>query len=86
MGTSWGKILRTKTDRSWACPSMSGGRLTQRDSAGAAPVWCGCRLECTRLCAHWRHLANTIELSSYYGDAALYQITLTTCHSRRGSA
>ena len=31
--------------------------------------------------AHWRHLANTIELSvaSACGDAALFKITLTTC-------
>ena len=30
--------------------------------------------------AHWRHLANTIELSVCGGDAALCQITLTTCY------
>ena len=29
--------------------------------------------------AHWRHLANTIELSVRGGDAALCQVTLTTC-------
>jgi len=28
---------------------------------------------------HWRHLANTIEPSVCCGDAALCQITLTTC-------
>jgi len=30
--------------------------------------------------AHWRHLANTTEPSMCGGDAALYQITLTTCY------
>ena len=29
--------------------------------------------------AHWRHLANTAQLSMCGGDAALCQITLTTC-------
>jgi len=29
--------------------------------------------------AHWRHLANTIELSVCGGDAALCQLALTTC-------
>jgi len=28
---------------------------------------------------HWRHLANTIELSVCGGDAVLRQIILTTC-------
>jgi len=31
--------------------------------------------------AHWRHLANTTGLSVWGGDAALYQITLTTVAS-----
>jgi len=31
--------------------------------------------------AQWRHLANMIELSVFCGDAALCQITLTTCFS-----
>ena len=30
--------------------------------------------------AHWRHLANTTEPSECSGDAALCQITLTTCY------
>jgi len=30
--------------------------------------------------AHWRHLANTTEPSMCGGDAALCQITLTTCY------
>jgi len=30
--------------------------------------------------SHWRHLANTTEQSVYGGDAALRQITLTTCN------
>jgi len=31
--------------------------------------------------AHWRHLKNTTELSMCGGDAALCQITLTTCYN-----
>ena len=34
--------------------------------------------------ARWRHLANTIELSVCSGDAALCQITLTTCYFASG--
>jgi len=34
---------------------------------------------CPPMRAHWRHLASTIELSVYGGDAALFQITLPTC-------
>ena len=30
--------------------------------------------------AHWRHLKNTTEPSMCGGDAALCQITLTTCY------
>jgi len=30
--------------------------------------------------AHWRHLTNTTEPSMCSGDAALCQITLTTCY------
>jgi len=30
--------------------------------------------------AHWRHLANTTEPSVWGGDAALCEITLTTCY------
>ena len=29
---------------------------------------------------HWRHLANTTEPSMCGGDAALYQVTLSTCY------
>jgi len=32
---------------------------------------------------HWRHLGNTTALSVCGGDAALCQITLTTCFIRR---
>jgi len=34
--------------------------------------------------ARWRHLANTIELSVCGSDAALCQITLTTCLPSEG--
>jgi len=30
--------------------------------------------------AHWRHLKNTTKPSMFGGDAALCQITLTTCY------
>ena len=33
------------------------------------------------LSVHWRHLANTTEPSVCCGDAALCQITLTTCYA-----
>jgi len=46
---------------------------------GAAPVRCGCRLGRTRRGSHWRNLVNTIEPSVCGGDAALCQITSTTC-------
>jgi len=36
---------------------------------------------CPHRMAHWRHLANTTEPSVCGGDAALCQITLTTCLS-----
>jgi len=32
-------------------------------------------------CAHWRHLANTIEPFVCCGDAALCEMTLTTCYT-----
>jgi len=35
---------------------------------------------CPHKRAHWRHMANTTELSTCGGDAALCQITLTTCY------
>ena len=36
-------------------------------------------LSCHIWGVHWRNLANTTELFLYGGDAALCQITLTTC-------
>jgi len=47
---------------------------------GAEPVRYECRLErAIDGGAHWRNLANTTEPSVCGGDAALCQITLTTC-------
>jgi len=41
----------------------------------------GCRLGCTVWgCTYWRHLANTNESCVCGGDAALCEITLTTCY------
>jgi len=35
---------------------------------------------CIRWVAHWRHLENTSERAVCGDDAALYQITLSTCY------
>jgi len=35
---------------------------------------------CPQLRTHWRHLANTVEPSICCDNAALCQITLTTCY------
>ena len=46
-------------------------------------TWVGQRSTCSIIFAkwhQWRHLANTIESSVCGGDAALCQITLTTCY------
>jgi len=42
-------------------------------------TWVGPRKHVLRGCAHWRHLANTIEPSMCSSDVACSQITLTTC-------
>jgi len=39
----------------------------------------GANVRCPHGLAHWRHLAHTTEPSVCCGDAALCQITLTTC-------
>ena len=59
-----------------ACPSVEVLIATQQ---GAESVRWGCWLECIGWGAHWRNLANTVEPSVCNGDAALCQITLTTC-------
>jgi len=60
----------------WTCPAVDILKATQQR---AALVWCECQAGCTRRGADWHHLANTSEPSVCGGDAALYQITLTTC-------
>jgi len=40
---------------------------------------CQVPLMCQHGRAHWRHLANMIQLSVCGGDAVLCQLTLTTC-------
>jgi len=69
---------------------QDGGRLIAGHDRGryilnasqerTAPVPCGCRLGCTIWDAYRRNLANTIAPSVCGGDAALCQITLTTCY------
>jgi len=72
-------ILRAQRGRSRTCPHMPGGRYTQSDSAGAAPVRYGCRFGCTGWDARRRHLENTTKPSVCGGDAALCHIALITC-------
>jgi len=60
----------------WTCSTVDILKVTRQ---GAEPVRCGRRLGCTRWGAHWRNLANTTELSACVGNAALCQITLSTC-------
>jgi len=62
--------------RVWTSLAVDILKVTQQ---GVEPVRCGCRLEFTRWDAHWRNLAYTSEPSVCGGDAALCQITLTTC-------
>ena len=45
-------------------------------------TWVGPRNHILDGGAHWHHLANTIEPSMHGNDAALCQITLTTCYYR----
>ena len=61
-------ILRAQRAGPRTCPGV---KVTRQ---GAEPVHCGCRLGRTR----WG--ANTTEPSVCGGDAALRQITLTTCY------
>ena len=49
--------------------------LHLRDVAMATIFWLS-----TYGYAHWRHMANTTETSMCGGDAALCQITFTTCY------
>jgi len=70
-----------ESGRPRTCAEMSGGRYTQSDSAGGNTGTARMPIGFTRRDAHWRHLENTNEPSTCGGDAALCQITLTTCFS-----
>jgi len=76
---------RTRTghfeDAKRPAPDMSGGWYTQSDSAGGSTGTVGCRLGCGAG-THWLNMVNTIEPCVCGGDAALCQITLTTCFLR----
>ena len=74
----------TKVTSHWNMAAMStSGWYTQSDSAeggvqnryGADADWGVLHWD-----ARWRHLANTTETSACGADAALCQITLTTCY------
>jgi len=66
---------------------LMGIAILGRGGESAALSWSRCRLFGLRwvqgsMCqvgAHWRHLANTMELFVCGGDAVCCQITLTTC-------
>jgi len=56
------------------------GRRNHRwGSSGAEDVAMAAIFGFLHMGSHWRHLANTSEPSMCGGDAALCQITLTTC-------
>jgi len=54
---------------------MSAADILKTTQQGTEPVWCGCRWG-----ACWRHLANTVEPSACGSNAALCQVTLSTCY------
>ena len=82
-GHFWGR-KGAGPEHARTCPAVDILKATQQ---GAAPVKCGCRLGRTRWSAHWRNLANRAEPSLCGGDAALCQMTLTSCsHSRHSVA
>jgi len=84
----WNHVLDHRWDAEWAVLRAAGpahanksdGQYTQGDSAGGrigtvrTPIWV-CLLECTLAAP-----ANAIEPPVCGGDAALCQITLTTCY------
>ena len=77
-------LLNLVMDKNLIFLNQDGGRLmtghvrsrhTQSDSAGDRTGTDGDRG------AYWHHLTNTIEPSVFGGDAALCQITFSTCSS-----
>jgi len=58
---------------------MSSSQYTQSNSAGRRTGMVHMMTKFTRGGTHWRHLVYAIEPSVCGGDAALCQITLTTC-------
>jgi len=71
-GQFWGQ----KADCPRTCPTVD--ILKSETQQGAEPVRCRCWLGCTRSGAHWRKLHNLVN-TTCGGDAALCQMTLTTC-------
>jgi len=77
--TREGTILRVKRGRPRTFPVVL-WLIYSVTQQRAALVWCKCQLGYTRQGAYWRNLVNTMEPSVVCDDdAALYQITLTTC-------
>ena len=62
------------------CLNMSGSWYTQSDSTEGSTGMVWMSMGCTRWGAHWRHLVNMTEPSICGSDAALCQVTLTTCY------
>jgi len=61
--------------RVWRLTRYIQSNLAGQNRYGADADW-----GCSRWGVHWRHLASTVEPSVCSGDAALCQITLTTCY------
>jgi len=67
--------------RSVVCMSECGGTAVNpanTDEPIEIPL-CWPKIPCIRCESQWRHVANTIKRSVRGGNAALCQITLTTC-------
>jgi len=67
--------LRAKTGRLRTCPAVDIRKATQQ---GRHRYDADTESGVLDVGAHWRNLANATEPSVCGGDAALYQITLTT--------
>jgi len=75
-----GSVLRAKRGWPKICPDMCNSQYTHSDSAGGRNGLVCMPIGVYYMGAHWRHLVNTMEPSMCGGDAALCQITLTTCY------
>ena len=81
-GRGWSQYgnVEGEKGRPKTCPVMFDGRYIPRHSAWQNRYGADANCGVLDRGAHWRHVANTIELSVRGGDAALRQITLITCY------